>query len=128
MGKSARCWKIKLTGRKIDQKNYYRYSGFIGGMKEQNAAKKLAQKPEDVIRLAVRRMMPKNRLARQQLLHRIVAHAVRFVVERLDEIADDRDAVFHSPPADVKSVSSDAAAVTPVTMAASSGRKVGVWT
>ena len=59
--------KVKLTGRKIDQKNYYHYSGFIGGMKEQNAAKKLVQKPEDVIRIAVRGMLPKNTLGRRQL-------------------------------------------------------------
>jgi large subunit ribosomal protein L13 len=59
--------KVRLTGRKMDQKRYYRYSGFIGGMKETVAAKQMSQKPEDVIRLAVRGMLPKNSLGRRQL-------------------------------------------------------------
>jgi large subunit ribosomal protein L13 len=59
--------KIRMTGRKLDQKHYYHYSGYIGGMKELSASKKLAQKPEDVIRLAVRGMLPKNSLGRRQL-------------------------------------------------------------
>ena len=59
--------KIKMTGRKLDQKHYYHYSGYIGGMKDQTAAKKLAEKPEEVIRLAVRGMLPKNSLGRRQL-------------------------------------------------------------
>ena len=59
--------KVLLSGRKMDQKMYYRYSGFIGGMKEINARRKLARKPGDVIRLAVRGMLPKNSLGRRQL-------------------------------------------------------------
>ena len=58
--------KIQLTGRKLDQKKYYRYSGFIGGMKETGARKQLERKPEEVIRQAVRGMLPKNSLGRRQ--------------------------------------------------------------
>lgn len=59
--------KVKLTGRKLDQKMYHRHSGYLGGLKSVNARTMLAKKPEDVIMLAVKRMMPKNKLARQQL-------------------------------------------------------------
>lgn len=59
--------KVLLTGRKMDQKMYYRYSGYIGGMTETVAHKQLASKPEDVIRFAVRGMLPKNSLGRRQL-------------------------------------------------------------
>lgn len=59
--------KVRLTGRKLDQKFYYRYSGYIGGMKETVARKQLARKPEEVIRQAVRGMLPKNSLGRRQL-------------------------------------------------------------
>jgi large subunit ribosomal protein L13 len=59
--------KVLLTGRKMDQKMYYRYSGYIGGMTETVARKQLANKPEDVIRFAVRGMLPKNSLGRRQL-------------------------------------------------------------
>jgi large subunit ribosomal protein L13 len=59
--------KIKLTGRKLEQKKYYRHTGYIGGLKETSAGKMLQTKPEEVIRHAVRGMLPKNRLARVQL-------------------------------------------------------------
>jgi len=59
--------KVRLTGRKLDQKNYYRYSGYIGGLRETPARKQLASKPEEVLRLAVRGMLPKNSLGRRQL-------------------------------------------------------------
>ena len=59
--------KVKLTGSKLDQKMYHRHSGYLGGLKSVNARTMLEKKPEDVIRLAVKRMMPKNRLARQQM-------------------------------------------------------------
>ena len=59
--------KVVLTGRKWDQKNYYRHSGYPGGITA-TAAKKLKEsKPEDLIRAAVRGMLPKNRLGRQML-------------------------------------------------------------
>ncbi len=59
--------KIRLTGKKLDQKKYYRHSGYMGGLKTRTAKQMLEKKPEDVIRLAVKRMLPKNRLGRKQL-------------------------------------------------------------
>ena len=57
--------KVKLTGRKWDQKTYYRHSGYPGGITA-TVAKRLVQlKPEDLLRTAVRGMLPKNRLGRQ---------------------------------------------------------------
>ena len=57
--------KIVLTGKKLDQKNYYRHSGFIGGLKTTSAKEMLAKKPEELIRSAVKGMLPKNRLGRE---------------------------------------------------------------
>ena len=57
--------KIVLTGRKLDQKNYYRHSGYIGGLKTITAGKLLEKRPEDVIRFAVKGMLPKNSLGRK---------------------------------------------------------------
>jgi large subunit ribosomal protein L13 len=57
--------KVKLTGRKMDQKMYYRHSGYIGGLKSITARKLLEKRPEELIRHAVRGMLPKNRLGRQ---------------------------------------------------------------
>ncbi len=54
--------KIILTGRKLDQKCYYRHSGYIGGLKTITAKKLLEKRPEDLIRFAVKGMLPKNRL------------------------------------------------------------------
>lgn len=59
--------KVHTTGRKLDQKKYYRHSGWIGGLKETSLRDMLAKKPEDVIRKAVRGMLPKNRLGRAML-------------------------------------------------------------
>ncbi len=59
--------KVMLTGNKKDKKIYYRHTGYIGGLKQQTAGEMLKKKPEDVIRLAVKRMLPKNRLGRKQL-------------------------------------------------------------
>ena len=59
--------KVRLTGRKLDQKIYYRYSGFIGGLKETVAKTLLASKPGEALMLAVRGMLPKNSLGRRQL-------------------------------------------------------------
>lgn len=56
--------KVVLTGRKLKQKTYYRYSGYIGGLKEITAEKLLEKRPEDVVRFAVRGMLPKNSLGR----------------------------------------------------------------
>ena len=57
--------KVVLTGRKLKQKNYYRHSGYIGGLKKITAEKLLEKSPEDLIRLAVKGMLPKNRLGRK---------------------------------------------------------------
>ena len=57
--------KIVLTGRKLDQKIYYRHSGYVGGLKEITAKKLLEKRPEDLVRFAVKGMLPKNRLGRQ---------------------------------------------------------------
>ena len=57
--------KIKLTGRKWDQKTYYRHSGYIGGLKAITAKKLLEKRPEDIVRFAVKGMLPKNRLGRK---------------------------------------------------------------
>jgi len=54
--------KIVLTGRKWDQKIYYRHSGYMGGLKEITAKKLLEKRPEDIIKFAVKGMLPKNRL------------------------------------------------------------------
>ena len=57
--------KIVLTGRKLDQKIYYRHSGYVGGLTEITAKKLLEKRPEDLVRFAVKGMLPKNRLGRQ---------------------------------------------------------------
>ena len=59
--------KIKVTGAKLDQKKYYSYSGYPGGLREATLKEMLEKKPEDVIIKAVRGMLPKNRLGRAQL-------------------------------------------------------------
>jgi len=59
--------KVALSGKKWDKKIYYRHSGYIGGLKEISARKLLEKKPEDVLRYAVRGMLPKNSLGRRQL-------------------------------------------------------------
>jgi large subunit ribosomal protein L13 len=57
--------KIVLTGRKMDQKMYYRHSGYIGGLKQMTAKELLEKKPEELVRSAVKGMLPKNRLGRR---------------------------------------------------------------
>ena len=59
--------KIHLTGNKWSDKKYYRHSGYMGGITEQTAAEVLTKKPEELIRMAVRGMLPKNKLGRKQL-------------------------------------------------------------
>lgn len=59
--------KIRVTGKKLSDKKYYRHSGYLGGLKEKNLEQMLIDKPEEVIKLAVKRMLPKNRLGRQML-------------------------------------------------------------
>ena len=57
--------KIKFTGNKLSAKKYYRHSGYIGGIKETTAKELLEKRPEDVLRFAVKGMLPKNRLGRE---------------------------------------------------------------
>ena len=56
--------KVKTTGRKLDQKMYYRHSGHIGGLKETSLRQLMANKPGEALIKAVRGMLPKNRLGR----------------------------------------------------------------
>jgi large subunit ribosomal protein L13 len=59
--------KVVVTGKKAEQKVYRRHSGYPGGMKETSYARMLERRPEEIVRKAVYGMMPKTRLARQQL-------------------------------------------------------------
>lgn len=59
--------KVALSGKKWDDKNYYRHSGYPGGLKEISAKRLLEKKPVDILRFAVRGMLPKNSLGRRQL-------------------------------------------------------------
>ena len=59
--------KIKVTGKKMDQKVYYNHSDYVGGMKETTLREKMAKKPEDVIYLAVKGMLPKGPLGREMI-------------------------------------------------------------
>ncbi len=59
--------KIRLTGNKLADKLYYRHSGYPGGLKQITAGKLLAEKPEEVLKIAVRGMLPKNTLGRAML-------------------------------------------------------------
>ncbi len=59
--------KLVLTGRKWDNKFYYRHSGYTGGLKQISAKKLLEKKAEDILRFAVKGMLPRNSLGRRQL-------------------------------------------------------------
>ncbi len=59
--------KISVTGKKLDQKIYYHHSDYVGGMKEQTLREKLDKKPEQVIELAVKGMLPKGPLGREMI-------------------------------------------------------------
>ena len=59
------CDKVILTGKKLDQKIYYKHSGYVGGLKETKYRKLLAEKPEEAMRHAVVGMLPKGPLGRQ---------------------------------------------------------------
>jgi large subunit ribosomal protein L13 len=56
--------KVKLTGKKLEQKMYYRYSGFPGGMKSVSAHDLKAKRPDRMVEIAVKGMLPKNKLGR----------------------------------------------------------------
>ena len=57
--------KVKVTGKKLDQKIYYRHSGYVGGMKETTLREMMAKKPERVVEHAVKGMLPKGPLGRE---------------------------------------------------------------
>lgn len=59
--------RIQVTGNKRSEKRYYRHSGFPGGLKSRTFEEMIERRPEEVIRLAVKGMLPRNRLARKQL-------------------------------------------------------------
>ncbi len=59
--------KISVTGNKRAEKRYYRHSGYPGGLKSRTLEEMLQRRPEEVIRIAVKGMMPRNRLARKQI-------------------------------------------------------------
>ena len=59
--------KVLVTGNKLDQKRYYRHSGYPGGLRSRTLREQLERRPTEVIRKAVKGMLPKNRLARRQL-------------------------------------------------------------
>lgn len=59
--------KVRLTGNKMDDKMYYRHSGYMGGLTEQTAKEVLVKKPEELLRNAVKGMLSKNTLGRSQL-------------------------------------------------------------
>jgi large subunit ribosomal protein L13 len=58
--------KVKLTGNKLEDKIYYHHSGYIGGLKEKTAKELLEKKPEELLKSAVKGMLTKNSLGRQQ--------------------------------------------------------------
>ena len=59
--------RVSVTGDKLHQKRYYRHSGYPGGLRSRTLGEMLERRPEEVIRRAVKGMLPRNRLARQQL-------------------------------------------------------------
>jgi large subunit ribosomal protein L13 len=59
--------KISVTGKKLEQKRYYRHSGYPGGLRSRTLAEQLERRPTEVIRKAVKGMLPRNRLARRQI-------------------------------------------------------------
>jgi large subunit ribosomal protein L13 len=59
--------KISVTGKKREDKIYYRHSGYPGGLRERTLADELERRPTEVLRKAVKGMLPRNRLARRQL-------------------------------------------------------------
>lgn len=59
--------KVAVTGKKLDQKMYYKHTNYPGGLKERTLRQMLDKKPEEVLRAAVKGMLPKNRLARRLL-------------------------------------------------------------
>ena len=59
--------KIVVTGKKLDEKTYYRHSGYPGGLRARSLREELERRPTEVLRRAVKGMLPRNRLARRQI-------------------------------------------------------------
>jgi large subunit ribosomal protein L13 len=59
--------KVVVTGRKVEQKMYYRHSGYPGGFKSMNYKRMMAEHPDRILRFAIKGMLPKTRLGRQQM-------------------------------------------------------------
>jgi large subunit ribosomal protein L13 len=66
--------RIRVTGRKLEQKKYYRHSGYPGGLRETTLAQEVARRPERVVERAVRGMLPKNTLG-EHLLKKLKVYA-----------------------------------------------------
>lgn len=64
------CEKVRLTGRKLSDKMYYTHSEYRGGLKEINAEKLLAKKPEELLKQAVKTMLPRNKI-RKRLIQKL---------------------------------------------------------
>ena len=64
--------KIRLTGRKLQERSYFRHSGYPGGARHVSVEKMMRERPEEVVRRAVRGMLPKTKLGRQMLKKRRV--------------------------------------------------------
>jgi large subunit ribosomal protein L13 len=62
------CDKIAVTGKKLDEKIYYRHSGHPGGLRQRTLREQLDRHPEEVLRKSVKGMMPRNRMGKAQLL------------------------------------------------------------
>jgi large subunit ribosomal protein L13 len=60
--------KVAVTGKKLDEKIYYRHSGYPGGLKQRTLREQLERRPTEVLRAAVKGMLPRNKLARRQIL------------------------------------------------------------
>ncbi|HZR95545.1 MAG TPA: 50S ribosomal protein L13 [Gaiellaceae bacterium] len=59
--------KVRVTGKKLDEKRYYRHSGYPGGLRSRSLREELERRPTEVLRRAVRGMLPRNRLGRAQI-------------------------------------------------------------
>ena len=59
--------KVRFTGKKLDNKTYYRHSGYVGGIKSKTVKEQLEHRPEQILNNAVKGMLPKNALGRKQL-------------------------------------------------------------
>src|SRR5205823_5397140 len=59
--------KVQVTGNKLDQKRYFRHSGYPGGLRSRTLREQLERRPTEVLRVGVKGMLPQDRLARQQL-------------------------------------------------------------